>query len=185
MTAVPDSTSDPNQSIATSATSSTPEPVQHLRRVRYRDQDEPQGDGADSYPASAQVSGLVAVAAPASVLIEDTTQDYFLSPPPAKRLRFGHGANTPASSAIQFNPEMPQTISDPVTDSTTSAHVSTNKSSRQARTDAMDYSPDAASQNTVDTTGTLIFKPLWPGSNIDRRELVRLAMQAFEEMGYS
>ncbi|GAA5986718.1 hypothetical protein JCM11641_007751 [Rhodosporidiobolus odoratus] len=29
------------------------------------------------------------------------------------------------------------------------------------------------------------FVPLWDGSNIDRREFVRLALQAFEDMGYS
>ncbi|SGZ22426.1 BQ5605_C022g09486 [Microbotryum silenes-dioicae] len=29
------------------------------------------------------------------------------------------------------------------------------------------------------------FKPLWPGSDIDRREWVRLALQTFKEMGYA
>lgn len=30
----------------------------------------------------------------------------------------------------------------------------------------------------------LSFKPLWKGSEIDRREFVRLTMQTLEEMGY-
>lgn len=28
------------------------------------------------------------------------------------------------------------------------------------------------------------FVPLWEGSNLDRREFVRLALQAFQDMGY-
>lgn len=32
--------------------------------------------------------------------------------------------------------------------------------------------------------GSGYFKPLWEGSNLDRREFVRLALQTFEEMGY-
>ncbi|BGP13752.1 hypothetical protein JCM10213v2_001690 [Rhodosporidiobolus nylandii] len=43
-----------------------------------------------------------------------------------------------------------------------------------ARTlDAMQYEGDEG------------FVPLWEGSNLDRREFVRLALQAFEDMGYS
>lgn len=33
--------------------------------------------------------------------------------------------------------------------------------------------------------GAGYFKPLWPGSNLDRREFVRLALQAFNEIGYT
>ncbi|GAA5894761.1 hypothetical protein JCM6882_006674 [Rhodosporidiobolus microsporus] len=40
-------------------------------------------------------------------------------------------------------------------------------------TDAMQYEGDEG------------FVPLWEGSNLDRREFVRLALQAFEDMGYS
>ncbi|GAA5960544.1 hypothetical protein JCM8115_003216 [Rhodotorula mucilaginosa] len=41
------------------------------------------------------------------------------------------------------------------------------------RLDAMEYEGDEG------------FVPLWKGSNLDRREFVRLAMQAFEDMGYT
>lgn len=33
--------------------------------------------------------------------------------------------------------------------------------------------------------GSQGFVPLWQGSQVDRREFVRLALQAFEEMGYA
>ena len=33
--------------------------------------------------------------------------------------------------------------------------------------------------------GAGYFKPLWPGSNLDRQEFVRLALQTFKEMGYT
>lgn len=42
------------------------------------------------------------------------------------------------------------------------------------RTDAMEYEE-----------GEIEFKPLWQGSDIDRREFVRLTMQTLMEMGYS
>lgn len=29
------------------------------------------------------------------------------------------------------------------------------------------------------------FKPLWPGSDVDRREFVRLTLQALKEIGYT
>lgn len=41
------------------------------------------------------------------------------------------------------------------------------------RLDAMEYEGDEG------------FVPLWKGSNLDRREFVRLAMQTFEDMGYT
>lgn len=40
-------------------------------------------------------------------------------------------------------------------------------------TDAMEYE------------GGIAFKPLWDGSQVDRREFVRLALQAFKEIGYA
>ena len=40
-------------------------------------------------------------------------------------------------------------------------------------TDAMDYAQGA------------VFKPLWEGSQVDRREFVRLAMQTFKDLGYT
>lgn len=52
--------------------------------------------------------------------------------------------------------------------------VSDQDEEQDKRRDALDY-PD-------DEKG---FKPLWPGSELDRRELVRLALQTFKEMGYT
>lgn len=46
------------------------------------------------------------------------------------------------------------------------------------RRDAMDYEDD-------DGASLVVRKPLWEGSSIDRREFVRLALQAFKEMGYT
>lgn len=40
-------------------------------------------------------------------------------------------------------------------------------------TDAMEYEQGAT------------FKPLWEGSQVDRREFVRLAMQTFKDLGYT
>lgn len=40
-------------------------------------------------------------------------------------------------------------------------------------TDAMEY------------VGGVAFKPLWEGSQVDRREFVRLAMQTFKDLGYT
>lgn len=37
----------------------------------------------------------------------------------------------------------------------------------------------------MDYEGGVEFKPLWEGSQVDRREFVRLALQAFQEIGYS
>jgi hypothetical protein len=86
---------------------------------------------------------------------------------------------------------MPQVISDPVADISTTVHTSEkNDTRRKRRTDAMAYVPDASQiegedDSTASTsTGTFNFMPLWPGSNIDRREFVRLTMQALAEMGY-
>lgn len=83
---------------------------------------------------------------------------------------------------------MPQMISDPVADGPVAVHASNGTRRRRSHTDAMDYIPDYSHfdhESTAEpSTGTLTFKPLWAGSHIDRRELVRLAMQAFEEMGY-
>lgn len=52
--------------------------------------------------------------------------------------------------------------------------VSVASTSRNGRPlDAMEYEGDEG------------FVPLWEGSNLDRREFVRLAMQAFQDMGYT
>ena len=56
------------------------------------------------------------------------------------------------------------------TDRSTSASDGVKASKRL---DAMEYEGDEG------------FVPLWRGSNLDRREFVRLAMQAFEDMGYT
>ncbi|GAA5843715.1 hypothetical protein JCM9279_000115 [Rhodotorula babjevae] len=55
----------------------------------------------------------------------------------------------------------------------TSAVASINGHAAAATKDAAQYEGDEG------------FVPLWEGSNLDRREFVRIALQAFEDMGYS
>lgn len=57
------------------------------------------------------------------------------------------------------------------------AQSATNNHTRHL--DAMDYDDEHGGG------GGLSFKALWRGSSIDRRELVRLALQTFDEMGYT
>lgn len=179
--------------IASSSVSTASGTESHARRVRYREEEE-SGDGVDSYSDSAQVSGLVAVAAPASSSVLESTspatsfRDSFLAPPPAKRSRLSPKSPFTPLNVTDSHPDMPQMISDPVADGPVAVHASNGTRRRRSHTDAMDYIPDYShfdhESTTEPSTGTLTFKPLWAGSHIDRRELVRLAMQAFEEMGY-
>jgi WD repeat-containing protein 26 len=65
---------------------------------------------------------------------------------------------------------------------TTSAAVpSTSTSAVKARLDAMDYE----NSDAPGASPSALFKPLWAGSTIDRREFVRLALQTFKDMGYT
>lgn len=52
-------------------------------------------------------------------------------------------------------------------------HATSNgHSNGTGHVDAMDYDGESG------------FKPLWEGSDVDRREFVRIALQALEEIGY-
>lgn len=43
----------------------------------------------------------------------------------------------------------------------------------------------AAEKDAAQYEGDEGFVPLWEGSNLDRREFVRIALQAFQDMGYA
>lgn len=57
---------------------------------------------------------------------------------------------------------------------------SASNSTVAIRLDVMDYE----NSDAPGATPSAPFKPLWPGSTIDRREFVRLALQTFKDMGY-
>lgn len=127
----------------------------------------------------------------------DTHPDSALSPA-RKRLR----TTLEPISALDTSVIMPQVIDDPVLPPpvhspisiaahgllSTNGHGSNSFGGAAAgtatagngavlRTDAMDYEEG-------DTASVVLRKPLWEGSQIDRREFVRLALQAFKDMGY-
>ncbi|GAA6006312.1 uncharacterized protein JCM10292_002643 [Rhodotorula paludigena] len=73
----------------------------------------------------------------------------------------GVGGHLPSSSAAVGNGH-----------AATNGFSSSSNGTVTRTTDAMQYDGDEG------------FVPLWDGSNLDRREFVRLALQAFEDMGY-
>ncbi|GAA6029307.1 hypothetical protein JCM8097_003613 [Rhodosporidiobolus ruineniae] len=96
-----------------------------------------------------------------------------LAPPAASAASNGHSPSSPA-----LNPP------------STNGHSSHNGFSLAQDGEDADGSAVAVGKRPARETDAMMYEgeegfvPLWEGSNLDRREFVRLALQAFEDMGY-
>ncbi|GAA5822786.1 hypothetical protein JCM11251_004380 [Rhodosporidiobolus azoricus] len=92
-------------------------------------------------------------------------------PPVLAATSNGHSSTTSTTSSLTSNGHSSTTNGVGGAAESGSSVAAGKKPARE--TDAMQYEGEEG------------FVPLWEGSNFDRREFVRLALQAFEDMGYS